>query len=88
MRIIGVIELGLERNGTGWLVGDRCTYADLAFVTWAAVGEGLFVQLGREQDRKTRYPRYYAWLAKLNERKVVSDALQSIADGRKAHGLP
>lgn len=33
-RVIGVLDAHLKRNGTGWLVGDKCTYADLAFVPW------------------------------------------------------
>jgi glutathione S-transferase len=38
LRVIGVMEDGLGRNKTGWLVGDKCTYADFAFRTWAEVG--------------------------------------------------
>ena len=31
-RVLGVLEQALR--GKQWLVGDKCTYADLAFVTW------------------------------------------------------
>lgn len=31
-RVLGVLEHSL--NGKQWLVGDKCTYADLSFVTW------------------------------------------------------
>lgn len=32
--MVGVLDSHLKTNGTGWLVGDKCTYADLAFVPW------------------------------------------------------
>jgi glutathione S-transferase len=33
-RIVGIMEYHLQRNGTGYLVGSKCTYADLEFVAW------------------------------------------------------
>jgi glutathione S-transferase len=44
-RVTGVIEAALKKNGD-WLVGDKCSYADLAFVPWywlcpAIMGEGF-----------------------------------------------
>ena len=44
-RVTGVIEAQLKKNGD-WLVGDKCSYADLAFVPWywlcpAIMGEGF-----------------------------------------------
>lgn len=41
LRVTGVLDRALERNGTGWLVGNSLTYADLSFITWASVGKGL-----------------------------------------------
>ncbi|KAI0126062.1 glutathione-s-transferase theta, gst [Xylariales sp. AK1849] len=35
LRVNGVIDLHLTRQGTGHLVGDKCTYADLMFVPYA-----------------------------------------------------
>lgn len=87
-RVIGVINEGLSRNGTGWLVGDRITIADLAFMTWAITGEGLLRQLGKVDALDGRYAKYSEWLAKLAARPVVAKALEQIAAGRKAHGLP
>lgn len=50
-RVTGVIEAQLKKNGGSssggeWLVGDKCSYADLAFVPWywlcpAIMGEGF-----------------------------------------------
>jgi glutathione S-transferase len=33
-RVLGVIDAHLKKTGTEYLVGDKCTYADLAFVPW------------------------------------------------------
>jgi hypothetical protein len=43
--VTGVIEAQLKKNGD-WLVGNKCSYADLAFVPWywlcpAIMGEGF-----------------------------------------------
>jgi glutathione S-transferase len=89
-RVVGVLEEGLVRNGnTGWLVGDKCTYADLSFVTWAGVGEGLLVELGRADKAKLEsdYPLYSAWMGAMREREKVEECAARIAEGRAAHGL-
>ncbi|KAK6068221.1 glutathione S-transferase [Seiridium cupressi] len=86
-RVNGVIELALERNGTGWLVGDKLTYADLVFVTWAAVGEGLLKELGRLEDFESRFPKYAQWRKAMEERESVRKISDSMARGREEHGL-
>lgn len=87
-RILGVLELGLEHNGTGWLVGRKMTYADLSFVTWARTGEGLLQQLGKSEGLAERFPKYHAWMAAMMGRPAIAKAMQCIAEARKAHGLP
>lgn len=87
-RVIGVIELALERNGNGWLVGDRCTYADLSFVTWFAVGEGLLKQLGKFDGFREKYPKYVAWMEGMSAREDVKKIHERMAKGRADHGLP
>jgi glutathione S-transferase len=72
-----------------YLVGNKCTYADLSFVTWAHIGEGLLKQLGEEEHaRLDKYPHYRAWMARMEEREVVKSAMARIAKGRAAHSLP
>lgn len=88
LRVFSVLDLGLQRNGTGWLVGDKCTYADLSFVTWAQIGEGVLKEVGKAKGLTEKYPRYAAWIAKMVERPVVKKALEGIREARKAHGLP
>jgi len=87
LRVMGVIELGLERNGTGWLVGNKSTYADLSFRTWAAVGEGLLREIGRFEGVKVKYPRYTKWLGAMDEMQGVKRIQEKMATGRKEHGL-
>ncbi|GAB7332119.1 hypothetical protein MBLNU13_g03999t1 [Cladosporium sp. NU13] len=86
-RVIGVLELGLEANGTGWLVGDKCTFADLSFVTWNLVGEGLLAELGKSGGLKRKYARYAAWMKRLEERDDVGRIKQRMLQGRVEHGL-
>lgn len=83
----GVIETGLERNGTGWLVGSKCTYADLSFVTWCGIGEGLLHELNKFDGLEARYPLYTAWLARMKARPAIKKAMEDIAMARKAHNL-
>jgi glutathione S-transferase len=87
LRVLGVLEEGLARNGTGWLVGDKCTYADLSFITWATIGEGLLYELNRADSLEEKYPKYTAWLKSLKGREKVAKCLDLIAEGRAAHGL-
>ena len=87
-RVVSVIELQLERNGTGWLVSDKCSYADLSFVTWSAVGEGLLKQLNKMDRFEEKYPKYVDWLKRLGEREDVKNINVKMAQGRADHGLP
>lgn len=87
-RIASVIELGLERNGTGWLVGDKMTYADLAFVTWGDIAKGLLIQFQKLEEFENKYPQYTGWLKKMGEKDSVTKVREQVAKGRAAHGLP
>jgi glutathione S-transferase len=84
-RVTGVLNKALE--GKEWIVGEKCTYADLAFVTWAGVGKGLMLQLGKG-DVLEKYGNYGRWMKKMEEMQMVKDANAKIAGARKAHGLP
>jgi glutathione S-transferase len=85
--VISVLELGLERNGSGWLVGDKCTFADLSFVTWNLVGESLLAELGRLHGLQGKYLQYAAWMKRLGDRKDVQSIKARMAQGRAEHGL-
>jgi len=85
--VISVLDLGLGKNGTGWLVGDKCTFADLSFVTWNLVGQGLLRELGKLQNLDVKYPRYVAWMDALCRREDVGRIRDRMAKGRAEHGL-
>jgi glutathione S-transferase len=86
LRVISVLELGLSRNATGWLVGDKCTYADLAFRTWAEVGEGVLREVGQEGELDG-FPRYREWLGRMDELEGVRKVQERMREGRREHGL-
>jgi len=88
LRVIGVLDTALGKNGTGWLVGDKCTYADLSFVTWASVGEGLLGELHKIEGFGERFPGYTQWLKTMEQRESVSKIRDRMARGRAEHGLP
>ncbi|KAF2736016.1 glutathione S-transferase [Polyplosphaeria fusca] len=87
MRVVGVLEIALTRNGAGWLVGEKCTYADLAFVTWAAVGEGLLKEMGKYDGFEEKFPTYVDWMRRLGERGEVRAIKERMQKGREQHGL-
>jgi len=64
--------------GKEYLVGDKCTIADLSFVTWDQMVPWIFtdVELNIEKD----YPNYYAW----NERVSKRPAVQKIFKDKQA----
>ncbi|KAL8917292.1 MAG: hypothetical protein Q9172_005918 [Xanthocarpia lactea] len=33
-RVVGVLDTALGQSKSGWLVGEKCTYVDLAFFMW------------------------------------------------------
>ena len=63
--MIMVIDSHLkEKKGNDkCLVGDKVTYADLAFVTWGMFGAMMFGEKGDEVIAK--YPKYKAWMDSL-----------------------
>lgn len=85
VRVTGVLDSALQ--GKDWLVGDKCTYADLSFVTWANIGYGLMKQLGKE-DVYEQFPNYQRWMAAMQSRDAAKKVAEKVAKGRAAAGLP
>ena len=86
-RVTGVLEDALTRNGSGWLVGDKCTYADLSFVTWAGVAEGLLKEHNKLEGFRVQYPRYVDWMHSLGEQVAVKKVQEQVRKGRAELGL-
>lgn len=66
-RIVDVLDKHLKRSETGFLVGDRITYADLAFVPWNDMLEDVM----RDWDFATDAPIFAAWQKGMMERESV-----------------
>lgn len=78
-RVTGVLERGLkaqkEKAGAGgdgpWLVGNKFSYADLAFVSWQKLAS-RWVTTG--EFNPDDYPVVKEWLAKMESRESVKKA--------------
>lgn len=73
-RVIGVLDTWLQDHE--WLVGNKVTYADLAFVPYAAAVVSPeprfeFLRQGGKLFEGGKYPAYRAWLEKLLARDSV-----------------
>lgn len=75
-RIIRVIDRALE--GKEWLVGDKCTYADLSFIVWFVDGPKYFGEHWK-LDAERELPNYYRWLQRMMERSGVQAASEKRA---------
>lgn len=69
-RVIGVLDGWLQKHK--FLVGDKVTYADLAFAPWGASAPWL---LGADNNLSEKYPAYSKWmgdlLARENVKKII-----------------
>ena len=75
-RIIGVISKALE--GKDWLVGDKCTYADLSFIAWFVDGPKYFGDHWK-LDAESEFPNYHGWLGRMMEMASVRAAYEKRA---------
>ena len=86
-RVIGVLDRVLASSPSGWLVGEKFTYADVSFVTWDTVGEGLLRELNMAEDLEARFPHYMAWREAMSKRLPVKLVKETMIRGRISHGL-
>ena len=77
--MISVLNKALE--GKSFLVGDKCTYADLSFLPWTWMQP--FILQDDTIDAEKEYPNYHAWIERLMARpavkKVAEDKQKAIA---------
>ena len=75
-----VLNTALE--GKEYLVGNKCTYADLSFVTWATIAP---YATGPHKIEWEKYPNYNKWLERLTSRpavkKVMEDKQKAMSKG-------
>ncbi|KAI1140503.1 glutathione transferase [Hypoxylon sp. FL0543] len=81
-RIMGVVDsslrkqrqrLGLTADDPVWLVGEKCTYADLAFASWNTLLPTIFP--GGTLDLEKEFPEYYRWNANMLKRPATRKVL-------------
>lgn len=83
-RVIGVLDIALANKE--YLVGNKCTIADLAFVTW---DEAVADMCEGELFMKTLYedcPNWTSWRKRLLARPAVQRALQAKAKALQEAG--
>ncbi|TVY35372.1 Glutathione S-transferase-like protein [Lachnellula subtilissima] len=77
--------LDRELAGKEYLVGDKCSIADLSFVTWDLLVPWIFGDRIGEYDAEKTYPNFYAWNQRLMARpvvqKVVKDREEALTTG-------
>ncbi|PQE25118.1 glutathione transferase protein [Rutstroemia sp. NJR-2017a BVV2] len=89
-RILNVLNGALE--GKDWLVGDKCTYADLSFFMWNVILP-LSVQSPPGETPLSKYPNVMAWhnrMAAMESVKKTIATRQKMMDeeGMGADALP
>ena len=74
-RILGVLESCLA--GKQWLVGDKCTFADLSFVTW---NNRMDMVLGVPDSKPLKdFPNVEAW----HNRMIARDSFMKAMNTRE-----
>jgi len=77
-RVTGVVNAHLKKQGTQFLVGDKLTYADLAFIPWF----NMMGWLVPEWDYKSENAEFTAWLERLTSRDSVKNVMAMPVFGR------
>ncbi|KAJ5112716.1 glutathione S-transferase Ure2-like protein [Penicillium argentinense] len=55
-----------------WLVGDKISYADLAFVSWQNAAKNMLSDVGYDENE---FPNVASWLERMNSRPVVRELI-------------
>ncbi|KAL8725343.1 MAG: hypothetical protein Q9166_007403 [cf. Caloplaca sp. 2 TL-2023] len=79
LRVVGVLEKSL--HGKQWLVGEKCTWADLAFLPWN-LQIAFFLQ-GREGDELwdiEKFPNFKGWQDRMLGMDGVERAMGKMMD--------
>ncbi|KAK8075402.1 glutathione S-transferase II [Apiospora hydei] len=66
-RVLGVLEGWLAEDGREWLVGDKMTYADLAWVPWNDRVDTVLVGVP-EPEKLDAFPNVKAWHKRMTSR--------------------
>ncbi|KAF4313874.1 putative glutathione s-transferase protein [Botryosphaeria dothidea] len=66
-RVTNVLNSHLKKQGTPYLIGDKFTYADLAWIPW----QNIYSVIADDWDWQTECPEFAAWHKRMNERPAV-----------------
>ncbi|GAM84648.1 hypothetical protein ANO11243_026470 [Dothideomycetidae sp. 11243] len=77
-RVVMVIDSHLQQTGGQYLVGDKYTYADLAFITWFEISPRAMQNPNLFEDWAPKYPAFSAWWKRISGRPVTVKVLQSM----------
>lgn len=73
-RILSVLETVLSANASGWLVGEKCTFADLAFLPYNDRVEWF---LGCPRETKfEKYPHVKDWHERMLNRPTWKKSME------------
>ena len=72
--VVGVLNSYLKAHGKQYLVGDKCTYADLAFVCWNVSIDWSLTNGPIKWDIDA-FPEFKAWMERLKARPAVGKSL-------------
>lgn len=83
-RVLGVIELHLNKTGKAYLVGDKVCFADLMFIPWnvtalRVMGEGF------DKEWQEKFPKTWEWHQKLMNRDAVKKAFEMKEKAMASH---
>ena len=75
-RVTAVLEghLSKQKEGEEWLVGGKCSYADIAFISWQMT---IAKVTKKEEYDVDNYPHVKAWIAKMLEREGTRKGYES-----------
>ncbi|CAG8909685.1 unnamed protein product [Penicillium egyptiacum] len=73
-RVTGVLDKAL--SGRQWLVGNKCTFADLAFVPWQNMIGMILQDKNAEGEFARSFPNVQAWMERMKQRPAVIKVLQ------------
>lgn len=76
-RILGVLNTSLADRE--WLVGGKCTYADLAFFMWNEIIP-LSFKMPAGETPLSEFPNVMRWHEKMSRRESVVKALRKRAE--------
>nr|XP_036588277.1 URE2 protein [Colletotrichum truncatum]KAF6799650.1 URE2 protein [Colletotrichum truncatum] len=81
VRVLHVLDFVLK--GKKYLVGDKATYADIAFMSWDYVARLLLGEAWNEKYAiNSKYPDYAAWVERIRARPAVAKMVEVMESER------